>query len=103
MIQTTDLHILANQPAPNILQQILPMLLIIVIFYFLMIRPQQRQRKELAKRVDSLQSGDKVITTAGIHALVHNIKEKTVVLKIADGTMVEFDKSAVAQVIKKDA
>lgn len=103
MIQTTDLHILANQTPPNLLQQLFPMLLIIVIFYFLMIRPQQRQRKELAKRVDALQSGDKVITTAGIHALVHNIKEKTVVLKIADGTMVEFDKSAVAQVIKKDA
>ena len=77
--------------------------LMVVMFYFLLIRPQQRQRKEMQKRLDSMQTGDKVITTAGIHGLVHNIKEKTVVIKIADSTMVEFDKPAIAQVIKKDA
>jgi preprotein translocase subunit YajC len=77
--------------------------LMVVMFYFLLIRPQQRQRKEMEKRIDSMQTGDKVVTTAGIHGLVHNIKEKTVVIKIADSTMVEFDKPAIAQVIKKDA
>lgn len=77
--------------------------LMVVMFYFLLIRPQQRQRKEMQKRIDSLETGDKVVTTAGIHGLVHNIKEKTVVIKIADSTMVEFDKPAIATVIKKDA
>ncbi len=75
----------------------------IVMFYFLLIRPQQVQRKQLQQRMDSLQAGDRVVTTAGIHGLVHNIKDKTVVLKIADNTMVEFDKSAVAIVLKKEA
>ena len=84
-------------------QGLIMMGLMVVMFYFLLIRPQQRQRKEMQKRLDSMQTGDKVITTAGIHGLVHNIKEKTVVVKIADSTMVEFDKPAIAQVIKKDA
>ena len=84
-------------------QGLIMMGLMVVMFYFLLIRPQQRQRKEMQKRIDSMQTGDKVVTTAGIHGLVHNIKEKTVVIKIADSTMVEFDKPAIAQVIKKEA
>jgi len=77
--------------------------LMVVMFYFLLIRPQQRQRKELAARIASLQSGDKVVTTSGIHGLIHNVKEHTVVIKVAEGTMLEFDKAAVAIVHKKDA
>ena len=94
----------AGGEAPqNPLGGTLPMMVIMVVmFYFLLIRPQQRQRKELEKRIASLQKGDEVITTAGIHAIVHNVKEKTVVLKLAEGVMVEFDKPAVATVLKKD-
>ena len=64
-------------------------------------RPQVVQ--ELEKRIASLQKGDEVVTTAGIHAIVHNVKDRTVVLKVAEGVMMEFDKPAVATVIKKDA
>lgn len=77
--------------------------LMVVMFYFLLIRPQQKQRKEQAARIAALQSGDKVITNAGIHGIVHNVKEHTVVIKVAEGTMIEFDKMAVASVQKKDA
>ncbi|WP_367872744.1 preprotein translocase subunit YajC [Luteolibacter sp. Populi] len=77
--------------------------LMIVMFYFLLIRPQQRQRKELEKRLAALQKGDEVVTTAGIHGIVHNVKDKTVVLKVAEGTMIEFDKPAVATVLKKES
>lgn len=93
----------SGQAAAPGYQGLIMMGLMVVMFYFLLIRPQQRQRKELQQRIESMQAGDKVITTAGIHGLVHNIKEKTVVIKIADSTMVEFDKTAVALVIKKDA
>ncbi|MFY7817073.1 MAG: preprotein translocase subunit YajC [Akkermansiaceae bacterium] len=93
----------SGQSAAPGYQGLIMMGLMVVMFYFLLIRPQQRQRKELQQRIESMQAGDKVITTAGIHGLVHNIKEKTVVIKIADSTMVEFDKTAVALVIKKDA
>jgi preprotein translocase YajC subunit len=68
--------------------------LMVVMFYFLLIRPQQRQRKEQAARIAALQAGDKVVTTAGIHGIVHNVKEHTVVVKVAEGTMIEFDKMA---------
>jgi preprotein translocase subunit YajC len=77
--------------------------LMVVMFYFLLIRPQQRQRKEQAARIAALQTGDKVVTSAGIHGIVHNVKEHTVVVKVAEGTMIEFDKMAITAVQKKDA
>jgi len=81
---------------------IVMMVLMVVMFYFLLIRPQQKQRKETAARIAALQSGDKVVTTAGIHGIVHNVKDHTVVIKVAEGTMLEFDKPAIATVHKKD-
>lgn len=75
----------------------------VVMFYFLLIRPQQLQRKQLAARIAALQSGDRVITTSGIHGLIHNVKETTVVVKVAEGTMLEFDKPAIASVQKRDS
>lgn len=77
--------------------------LMVVVFYFLLIRPQQKQRKEQQARIAALQNGDKIVTTAGIHGIVHNVKEHTVVIKVAEGTMIEFDKQAVANVFKKEA
>ena len=101
---TTLLAQAAPAPQGGILGTPLIMMgLMIVMFYFLLIRPQQRQRKEQAARIAALQSGDKVVTTAGIHGIVHNVRENTVVLKVAEGTMVEFDKAAVATVTKKDS
>ena len=79
---------------------ILPIVMV-VMFYFLLIRPQQMQKKELAARIAALQSGDKIVTTSGIYGIIHNVKEKTVMIKVAEGTMLEFDKSAVATVQKK--
>ncbi len=76
---------------------------LLVMFYVLMIRPQQKQRKEQAARVAALQTGDRVVTNAGIHGIVHNVKEHTVIVKVAEGTMIEFDKAAITNVQKKDA
>jgi preprotein translocase subunit YajC len=78
------------------------MVVMVIIFYFLLIRPQQRQRKEQAARIAALKAGDKVITTAGLHGIVHSVKDTTVVIKVAEGTNLEFDKAAVASVAKKD-
>lgn len=76
--------------------------LMVVMFYFLLIRPQQRQRKEQAARIAALKTGDKVITTAGLHGIVHSVKDTTVMVKVAEGTNLEFDKAAIASVAKKD-
>ncbi len=89
-------------PAGLLGNPLIMMGLMVVMFYFLLIRPQQKQRKEAAARIAALQNSDKVVTTAGIHGIVHNVKDHTVVVKVAEGTMLEFDKSAIATVIKKD-
>ena len=102
LITITTLAETASPPPGGLLgSPIMLMVLMIVMFYFLLIRPQQRQRKELAARIAALQTGDKVITTAGIHGIIHNVKDSTVVLKVAEGTMIEFDKPAIASVQKK--
>lgn len=94
----------AGKPAAGILGNPLIMMgIMVVMFYFLLIRPQQRARKEQAARIAALQTGDRVTTTAGIHGIVHNVKDHTVVIKVAESTMIEFDKSAIAHVVKKEA
>ena len=94
----------ADQQTQNPLgSPIVMMVLMVVMFYFLLIRPQQKQRKEQAARIAALQNGDKVVTSAGIHGIVHNVKDHTVMVKVAEGTMIEFDKLAITVVHKKDA
>jgi preprotein translocase subunit YajC len=70
---------------------------VIVIMYFLMIRPQQKRQKEHQKMLSEIKSGDNVITSTGIHGKVTEVDDKTMVLQIADGVKVRFEKSAVAQ------
>ena len=71
------------------------LLLIIVVFYFFMIRPQMKRQKELKTYRDSLQKGDKVITTGGLYGRVTDVKDNTVTVEIADKVLVKIDKSAV--------
>ncbi len=87
-----------GQPAGNPLMSFVPLIFIFVIFYFLLIRPQQKKQKEHLKLVQSLKSGDRVVTTAGIHGLITNVKETTITLKVADNVKMEFDKSSVVNV-----
>lgn len=105
----TNLLILAQQttapsgPAGILGSPITMMVIMVVMFYFLLIRPQQRQRKEQAARIAALKNGDKVVTTAGMHGIVHNVKEATVMVKVAEGINLEFDKASIATVTKKEA
>jgi len=75
----------------------IPIVLMVVIFYFLLIRPSQKKEKDRKKMIEALQKGDKVLTVGGIYGVVLNIKpeENIVILKIGDGTKVEFAKSAI--------
>ena len=76
---------------------------IILIFYFLIIRPQKKRDKETQAMLDALKKGDKIITIGGIHGTVVAVKEKTVVIKVDDNARIEFLKSAVSTVVNKDA
>lgn len=89
-----------NPAAPNPLMQFLPLIFIFVIFYFLLIRPQQKKAKDHQKLVASLETGDRVVTNAGIHGVVTNVKDGTVMVRVADNVKIEFDRGAVVAVVK---
>ncbi len=82
---------------------IVPMTLMLVIMYFLMIRPQKKRQADQKRLIDSMKTGDKVVTNAGIHGLISNVKDTTVIVKVADNVKIEMEKSAVATVIKADS
>lgn len=103
----THLFLLAQaaSPAPeaspaSALGGIIPLIFIFVIFYFLMIRPQTKRQKEHQALISSLKTGDKVITNSGIHGIIANVKDRTVIVKVADNVKLEFDRAAVATVEK---
>ena len=74
-----------------------------VMFYFLLIRPQQKQRKEQENLLKNVKTGDKVLMNSGIFGIVTNVKEKTLMVKIADNVKVEVLKSAISSVVQKSA
>jgi preprotein translocase subunit YajC len=77
------------------------MIFMFVLVYFLMIRPQSKRQKQLQAQIASLKTGDKVVTTGGIHGLVANVQDgPTLTLKIADNVKIEVDKTAVSTVLK---
>jgi preprotein translocase subunit YajC len=77
------------------LVQLLPMVAIFAIFYFLLIRPQQRQRRERDQMLRNLKKGDRIITSGGLIGTVMGLNAETVTLKIADSVRVECLRSAV--------
>ena len=87
-------------PQPSFLVSIMPLIFVFVIFYFLLIRPQQRRQKAHEKLVAAVKTGDKVVTSSGIHGIVANVKEKTILVKVADNVKIEMEKSAIASVLK---
>ena len=89
-----------QNPNANPMGSMLPMmLLMLVIFYFVLIRPQRKQQKELEKKRDSIQIGDDVVTIGGIHGRVTNKSDRTVTVKVSDNnTKLKFEKSAINQV-----
>ena len=79
--------------------QILFLAALFAIFYFLLIRPQQRQRRQREAMLNSVKRGDKVVTSGGLHGTVVGLNEHTVVLKVADQVKLEFDRSAIGRVV----
>jgi preprotein translocase subunit YajC len=88
----------------SMLVQLFPFALIFVIFYFLLIAPQRKQQKETEKMLEALKRGDRVVTGGGLHGTVVDFKEadKAVVLEVAPGVKLTFNRSAVASV-KREA
>lgn len=85
----------------NPVVNLIPILLIFVVMYLLLIRPQVKQQKELARLQSNLKKNDEVATLGGIHGTVVNIKNDTVVLRVDDSTRLEVDKSSVGRLVKE--
>jgi len=95
-------YLLMAQPAqgaeqPNPIMTFLPLILIIVVFYFFMIRPQMKKQKEVAAFRNSLQKGDKVVTTGGIYGKILELKDNYVLLQVDDNVKIRVDKSALVK------
>jgi preprotein translocase subunit YajC len=104
-MMTTLLLTLAQAPAPaappqSALSTLIPFFCIAVIFYFLIIRPQQKRQKEQNALIASVKTGDSVVMNSGIHGIVTNVKDQTLIVKVADNVKIEFDKVAIATVTK---
>lgn len=74
---------------------ILMMVLIFVVFYFFMIRPQSKRQKEIKNQREAMKAGDSVVTSGGIYGKVKDIKETTVIIEIADNVRIKVDKNSV--------
>ena len=88
----------SGQPPQNPVMAFLPMILLVVVFYFILIRPHQKRAKEQKKMLEALKSGDEVVTAAGIVGTVITVKERTVSLRSGDAKF-EVTKGSVTEII----
>ncbi|MDI3257494.1 MAG: preprotein translocase subunit YajC [Kyrpidia sp.] len=79
---------------------ILSIILMFAIFYFLLIRPQQKRQKERQAMLSQLQKGDRVVTIGGIHGTIVDLDDDKVTLRVAETTKIVFERSAISSVIK---
>ena len=80
------------------LAQFAPLLLIIAVFYFLVLRPQQRRQKQLQETIAALKVNDRVVTTGGIIGVIASVRETTFIIRSADKTMLEIARTAIADI-----
>lgn len=100
------LNLIMLQDQANGLMNILMIVALIAVFYFFMIRPQQKKQKEIRKFREGIKTDDRVVTAGGIYGKVRNVKETTFVLEIAPGVNITIDKGSVypsAEVAQTDA
>jgi preprotein translocase subunit YajC len=81
------------------MNQIIPLILVVVVFYFFMIRPQTKKQKELKKFRESLKQGDKVVTIGGIHGKILEVADSTVLVS-SEGTKLRIEKTAIASSVE---
>lgn len=88
-------------PSGGLGQMLVPMILIFGIFYFMLIRPQQRKEKERRAMIEAVKTGSQIVFSGGILGTVTNVKENTLVVRVADGVKIEIARGAVSRVIEK--
>jgi len=86
---------------PSLAIQIMPLVFFILIFYFILIRPQQKKQKEHKQMIEGIRKNDEVVTAGGIHGTVVNVKDKTFILRIDESAKLEIDKASISYIKKK--
>ncbi|NIK11262.1 preprotein translocase subunit YajC [Alkalibacillus almallahensis] len=81
----------------DIIGAILPIVLFIALFWFILIRPQQKRQKQVTEMQNNLEKGDEIITIGGLHATVHALDEGTIVLEVNEGQKLTYDRSSVRE------
>ena len=74
---------------------------VFLIFYFLIVRPQNKKKKETESMISNLAKNDKIVTIGGIYGTVQSVKENTVIIKVDDNTKLEFSKNAISNVLER--
>ncbi len=92
-----------SPPAFGILNMLVPMTLMFVIMYVILIKPQQKKQKQHEEMLKKLKSGDRIVTSGGIHGIISGVKEQTVMIKIADNVKVELNRANVSEVLPIDS
>ena len=80
---------------------LVPLLLMISVMYFLLIRPQQKQQRDQEKMQKGLKKNDEVVTSGGIHGTVVNVKETVVTLRVTDDVRIDVDRSCIGRLVKE--
>jgi preprotein translocase subunit YajC len=88
---------------PSPISMLLPLVGMLAIFYFLLIRPQQKRQKELQKMIGALKKGDRVVTASGLFGSIAGLRDDIVVVEIADGVKVEMMRNAVTGVVARES
>jgi len=93
----------AGAPAGQMTGTLITFGLVFLVFYFLIIRPQNKKQKETKKMIEAMKKGDKVVSIGGIKGTVHSVKEDTVLVSVDDNVKMEFTKGAISSVENKEA
>jgi preprotein translocase subunit YajC len=90
-----------GQQAPPMWTSMVPLVLLVVVFYFALIRPQQKKAKQHAELLKAVRPGDKIVTSGGVIAVIVTVKEKSVTIRSADSKF-EITKSAIAEITERN-
>ena len=106
MTNLAFLHLMAPASGagqPNPMMSLMPILLVFIVFYFFMIRPQMKKQKELTTYRSELKKGDKIVTTGGIYGKVYEVKDNYVMMEVGGDVKLKIDKNAVIKDMSTDA
>ena len=85
----------------NPIMSFLPLIAIVAIFYFLILRPQRKKQKDTQNMLSALKKGDRVVTVGGIHGVIQSVRDTTIILKVDDNVKLEFNRGAISGVVSQ--